>query len=596
MSFRRLVLAAAGTSALLAAAAGAQAQTVPQTYGRVVAFGDSLTDPGNLPPAQQPPAPYFGGRFSNGPVWVEQLGFTVGKIPATTGSVSYAFGGARTDTGPNPFGGPGLRTQFTTFLGAGGTFGPNDLVVLWGGANNIFQASAGPSPATAVPLAIATAATDMAFLVGASSAAGARTVLVANLPDLGKTAQSVAAGPVAAAQASQAGGSFNAALATAVGAAAAASPQTNVILMDVARGFDAIIANPALFGLTNVTQTCFTGVSVCATPSTYLFWDGVHPTAAGHALTARLATDYLTYGARGASATLLGETGLIHRSRSLDGVLEGLRGDAPAEGLAFEIDGGRTDLDARGFVADAELDTVGGRMKASYVFSETFVGSAAIGYARSVGRAGAYKFALDSYGADAALGWRGGAWFVNGAVGFSFDDVTDVQRVSTLGLAHDAKTDGWSAGAQVEAGLRHDLGGMTFTPRVGLAALRSSMDGYSEDGAAARHRVGEREITAVAAEIVARLDAPLGGLAAFGEVGYRDYLSYDADAVAVGLVNNPAQTLGTEIDAADGSAALVNFGLSGRLRENLDIEFGYRGRYGDEIESHQGRVGLTLTF
>src|SRR4051794_29760433 len=83
----------------MSAVAGAQAQTP-----RIVAFGDSLSDPGNLFLATggaQPPAPYFQGHFSNGVTWVERLSgaplnfFTY--APGRPGSVDFAFGGARTD-------------------------------------------------------------------------------------------------------------------------------------------------------------------------------------------------------------------------------------------------------------------------------------------------------------------------------------------------------------------------------------------------------------------------------------------------------------------------------------------------------------------
>jgi len=51
----------------------------PSDYNRVVSFGDSLSDNGNLahniPPfAGAPFLPgYFDGRFSNGPTWIELL-------------------------------------------------------------------------------------------------------------------------------------------------------------------------------------------------------------------------------------------------------------------------------------------------------------------------------------------------------------------------------------------------------------------------------------------------------------------------------------------------------------------------------------------
>ena len=134
----------AAAAALAAAAMGAVASAAnAQSYDRIVVFGDSLSDNGNLYAATGGTTPlsppYYQGRFSNGPVFTELLGFTVGRYTAgasVDGSVNYAFGGARTDSALSP---PGMRNQLLAYLGGGGTFDDNDLVSILGGANNIFQ-------------------------------------------------------------------------------------------------------------------------------------------------------------------------------------------------------------------------------------------------------------------------------------------------------------------------------------------------------------------------------------------------------------------------------------------------------------------------
>jgi outer membrane lipase/esterase len=141
----------------------------PSDYSRVVAFGDSLSDNGNLfKNTGQPPAPYFEGRFSNGPTWIELLSnpaksgnpnssmdtfwspplFTgLPNTGGTTQNVNAAVGGAGTVPGSslNPV--PSVQTQIETFIAAGGTFGANDLVSIQGGANDLFRFFAvTPSP------------------------------------------------------------------------------------------------------------------------------------------------------------------------------------------------------------------------------------------------------------------------------------------------------------------------------------------------------------------------------------------------------------------------------------------------------------------
>src|SRR3954471_9015267 len=69
--------------------------------GDLVVFGDSLADVGNLQLASQgafPNSLYAGGRFSNGPMWVETLAEFLGEpavTPSLAGGLNYAFAGAR---------------------------------------------------------------------------------------------------------------------------------------------------------------------------------------------------------------------------------------------------------------------------------------------------------------------------------------------------------------------------------------------------------------------------------------------------------------------------------------------------------------------
>jgi phospholipase/lecithinase/hemolysin len=57
-----------------------------------------------------------------------------------------------------------------------------------------------------------------------------------------------------------------------------------------------IVADPTAFGLTNATTACITpGVPpfACTNPDEYLFWDGIHPTTAAHAIIAQEAAAVL---------------------------------------------------------------------------------------------------------------------------------------------------------------------------------------------------------------------------------------------------------------------------------------------------------------
>src|SRR5688572_20221274 len=83
-------------------------------FSSVVVFGDSTVDTGNLNLATGGAVagpPYFSGRFSNGPAWVEVLAERLGleaPAPCLIGGTNYAWGGAETGDGLSFFDTPNL--------------------------------------------------------------------------------------------------------------------------------------------------------------------------------------------------------------------------------------------------------------------------------------------------------------------------------------------------------------------------------------------------------------------------------------------------------------------------------------------------------
>jgi phospholipase/lecithinase/hemolysin len=128
-----------------------------------VVFGDSLCDNGNLyrttigefpfegPAPLFPIAFYPGGRFSNGPIWIE--GFAthlnqtvpqpvVGPFPGT----NFAFGGAETGTGLSQRFSPNIGEQVGIFANTVGGFAGDELIVCWGGGNDLNPVPPNPFP------------------------------------------------------------------------------------------------------------------------------------------------------------------------------------------------------------------------------------------------------------------------------------------------------------------------------------------------------------------------------------------------------------------------------------------------------------------
>jgi outer membrane lipase/esterase len=272
-------------------------------YSDLYIFGDSLSDAGNnfaafggtsIPQAAitgntfvPDGPPYASGHYTNADIWATPFASMV-NLPAPTASLTgghdYAFGGARTSTlNPPPVGtAPGLNVQVDTFLAAHSTAPGGALYVVAGGGNNARDAAAairaGANPATTTSEAALGYTTDIVTIVGKLEAAGAQHIVVANVPDIGQTPFAQSFGAIPAAGASLLASSMNGVL------AATLQGDPHVKIFNLFGAVDAVVANPAGFGLTNVTDAC--GQFTDCDPSKYLFWDGIHPTSAGHELIA----------------------------------------------------------------------------------------------------------------------------------------------------------------------------------------------------------------------------------------------------------------------------------------------------------------------
>ena len=255
----RYILALCATT-LLTATSTAHADS----FSALVVYGDSLSDNGNLYSyiGYPPSPPYYDGRFSNGPVAVEQMATLLG-VPlydfavggATSGIGNYIDGGGQTSVGA--FGLPGMQTE----LAASGPLLSSPLVssalfVVWGGANDFLT---GGSPIVA--------ADNIDSMVNTLEADGAKNILVPGMPNLGLTPDFLG-DPVATGYAE----AFNSEL--------LALLPSGATYFDTSGLLQQIEDNPGAYGITDTTDPCLNDVAdtVCSDPSKNLFWDGFHPT------------------------------------------------------------------------------------------------------------------------------------------------------------------------------------------------------------------------------------------------------------------------------------------------------------------------------
>lgn len=307
--FQALLFAVLLAASQLAAAQGHQG---------LVVFGTSLSDPGNayvvLGEANTPPdwsgeqlflvpdRPYArGGRhFSNGPTWIEQLARPLGLAASAKGAfepgggANFAFGGARAREGSSSLS-PSLSTQVGAFLQATGGQAPAQMLyVIEMGGNDMRDALAAfPSGHNAI---LGDALTAIVANIQQLYAAGARQFLVWNMPNIGLT-PAINPNAGAAFVADLLAQGYNGQLA-AVLTALRAQPEfseLNLVVLDVYGKLKAITDSAQTFGLDNANEACISlsAPFSCAQPNDYLFWDGIHPTAAGHAILAHEAARVL---------------------------------------------------------------------------------------------------------------------------------------------------------------------------------------------------------------------------------------------------------------------------------------------------------------
>lgn len=164
-------------------------------YPAIYAFGDSLSDAGNFSASTLgvvPAPPYSGGRFSNGPVWVQFLGALLGSgpvDPSLRGGTDFAWGLAETGSTPvHQLSPRDLPAQFSQFVSQVPVPQPGALYTVWAGANDLLNILSTPNltpaaAATAVLYAVANVDAFVSNLAGR----GAQNLLVLNVPNLGLT-------------------------------------------------------------------------------------------------------------------------------------------------------------------------------------------------------------------------------------------------------------------------------------------------------------------------------------------------------------------------------------------------------------------------
>ncbi len=291
-----------------------QAAAQVPSYSAEYVFGDSLTDVGNVYNvaafALPVSPPYMPGRFSNGPVWAEDVASALAlsaSTPSILGGTNYSYGGANTTSqihSPTYY--PiGTQGQYYFFSQNMKNKAPSTaLYLMWAGGVDMKNAASSIY-----------ATTDSLLLTANSTAAsigstlrnligiGARHIAVLNLPDMSTIPASATLAANLKQNRQYASLAFNQAIAQQV-AALNGLNGAHVVLVDTYTLFQQMEASPAAYGFTNASAACWPSGDQATKPgwmcstnynlqNQYLFWDTVHPTASGHQFIANLVLSQL---------------------------------------------------------------------------------------------------------------------------------------------------------------------------------------------------------------------------------------------------------------------------------------------------------------
>lgn len=337
MLFKKLVSDMMAIFTVLLMAASCTVYADPVVIDQVVVFGDSLSDngntwnytyywnkidPWNIPVVPKSP-PYYNGRFSNGPVWVEVL---AQSINATL--IDWAYGGSWVEKISNFLPSLSMQVKEYYYRDSDKNMGQH-LFVIWDGSNDYMHDP--NTPPDAVDNTIADIKYNIEYLIGA----GAKNFLLVGLPDFSKVPGIIAQGPDFAAAKGALAAEHNQKLFAMIDSERQLYPDVKFVAVDIKDYFNDMTSNPAKYNLQNVTDPCYSGgftlrqqllqswqdqhhmsgpinmmdnpqlreaylvgqlsddVTKCDNEDAYLYWDKVHPTRAVHQIIATMALKIL---------------------------------------------------------------------------------------------------------------------------------------------------------------------------------------------------------------------------------------------------------------------------------------------------------------
>ncbi|MDG1773228.1 MAG: autotransporter domain-containing protein [Oceanicoccus sp.] len=482
-------------------------------FTELVVFGDSLMDTGNFG---------NGSRFTNqtspgvfAPIAPDFLAAGLGLTltPAIEGGTNYGVGGFRTANILQSVAGTGIATPAGTanayLTNVGGVVPSGTLILIDGGGNDLQDLLlTGPDAGLDIPGSVSARADNFIAAIGALGNAGAQYVMVANVPDLGKTPGLQAAelggsaGAIAGGTDLTAGYNGAVAIKSALGLSG-----VNIIPVDIEGFVDYIFANPDAYGFANgllpggvppldQLSMCYDDVGAdcvehpvygidgsAPDPRALIFNDALHPTE--HA--SEIFGDYLNDIIQAPQTIgLLPELALTAARTQTTVTSDELRRSrwSKPEGRLFVAGDMASDDYENGIQPEAENTAI--TVGRTFVASETLIYGAALTFGQQELDVSGADLESDSWGLSALVGYRKGNLFIDTTAALSVLSYDGLKRNIQLGsntITAEGDTDGhaWTIDSLVGYDI---LSSDTWhlAPALGVQYINTTVDSYSESG------------------------------------------------------------------------------------------------------------------
>jgi len=623
---------------LLAGTALAQNPPANQ-YSSITVFGDSLSDPGNIPRFfgfNVPAPPYFQNQFSNGPIYAKNLNPLFG---ISTPLNDYAIGGAL--TGAHNFAGlpgnpavglpnAGVDGEISLYLAGNRRPTARDLFIVWAGGNDFIDVLDNRPPPPGLSAAqltslflaptgpVTTALANLTADVSRLAAAGVKNFVVPNLPNLGQT-PSYNGSPATSVPASLLSTLHNQLLGPTMGQLQQ-QLHVNITFVDIGALFTDVVANPVKYGFdpAHVADECIMSAACVSQHLNYLFWDGVHPTGLSHLI---LSEAYF--------ASLSGPT-TVGPQMELDKIAQrdlfdriSARAAALRNGAAgFTVDNvggvsGRVDPDSdsrlAGFLAgsygwgsqDTRQNVVGFDYQhhdivagLDYRATDWLAVGGLIGYGDTsadleagFGSQSVQAFQVALYATAFMDGWYGSV-----AGTYAYTDWDKLHRNAFVANQTASATSGGQVlGARIEGGYAMRLGALTIGPSAELRYAHYRIGSYAESGAVGLNQEvdgqGEQSLigqVGVQAAIATTVDGYSVTPALHVDFGHE--FRNPTRTIVTRLVSQPATFVATGLDPTSDNWMQLGAGVNVQLADALSALLDF-----DSIVAHGRTEDYSLT-